>query len=292
MGSAPRAERTVRAAPDGALTGRRLCIIGGSAGVPWFIRTQRDASDGPALCWLPPPRRGMVYWEISIGLCRIPMRHASLPATGDQTARPGSAHLGVDRPGGHGSLALSPPHRCGRLHAVSIASAPNFHMPGMKCEVGRPALPENTSVGQGGTMSTTLTAICSAPGTDCVMRSRRANARLAPAARKRAWERDTQVARSPRAGEAARWQRILDLLNPGNAAGVAVGHLGGARWSVPAPPRRSPRARKRRNRMALVRRKVLKPSLMGHTHSGRAGTSRQIGIRRLPESPSRASGAH
>ena len=69
-------------------------------------------------------------------------------------------------------------------------------------------------------MSTTLTAICSAPGTGCVMRSRRANARRALAGRKRAGERDTQVAPSPRAGEAERWQRILDLLNPGRRCGV------------------------------------------------------------------------
>jgi hypothetical protein len=69
-------------------------------------------------------------------------------------------------------------------------------------------------------VNTTLTAICSVPGTDGVMRSRRENARLAPGRRKRPWERGTRVAQNPRAGEAARWQRILDLLDPGKRSGA------------------------------------------------------------------------
>jgi hypothetical protein len=69
-------------------------------------------------------------------------------------------------------------------------------------------------------MNTTLTAICTTHGTDRVMRSRQANARLAPGGRKRPRERDTQVASSPRANEAARWQRILDLLDPGKRCGA------------------------------------------------------------------------
>lgn len=72
----------------------------------------------------------------------------------------------------------------------------------------------------GDTMNTTLTAICSVPSTDWVRRSRPANARLAPGGRKPPWQRDTQGARSPRAGEAARWQRILDLLDPGKRCGA------------------------------------------------------------------------
>lgn len=69
-------------------------------------------------------------------------------------------------------------------------------------------------------MNTTLTAICSVPSTDWVMRSRPADARLAPRGRKPPWQRYTQGARSPRAGEAARWQRILDLLDPGKRCGA------------------------------------------------------------------------
>ncbi len=69
-------------------------------------------------------------------------------------------------------------------------------------------------------MNTTLTAIPGAPATDYVMRSSRADARLAPGGRKRRREHDTQVARSPHADQAARWQRILDLLDPGKRCGA------------------------------------------------------------------------
>ena len=69
-------------------------------------------------------------------------------------------------------------------------------------------------------MNTTLTAIPGVPGTNWVTRSRRANARLAPGGRKRSRQRDTQVARSPQADQAARWQRILDLLDPGKRCGA------------------------------------------------------------------------
>jgi|HubBroStandDraft_6_1064221.scaffolds.fasta_scaffold612049_1 hypothetical protein len=82
-------------------------------------------------------------------------------------------------------------------------------------------MPENTSAGvQGYTMNKALTAICGAAGTGSVMRSPRANARLAPGGRKRRWQRGTGVAQSPQADEAARWQRILDLLDPGKRCGA------------------------------------------------------------------------
>ena len=69
-------------------------------------------------------------------------------------------------------------------------------------------------------MNTTFTAICSIPGTDQVITPRRANARLAPGGRDGPRERDTQAARTPRAGEAARWQLILDLLDPDKRCGA------------------------------------------------------------------------
>ncbi len=68
-------------------------------------------------------------------------------------------------------------------------------------------------------MNTTLTAICSIPGTDQVMTPRRANAQLAPGGRQGPRERDTWVARTPLAGEAAR-QLILDMLDPDNRCGA------------------------------------------------------------------------
>ena len=74
-------------------------------------------------------------------------------------------------------------------------------------------------------MNTTLTAIPGVPGSGGVMGPLRADARLAPGGRGRG-ERDTQVAagpragQSPRAGQAARWQHILDLLDPGKRCGA------------------------------------------------------------------------
>ena len=69
-------------------------------------------------------------------------------------------------------------------------------------------------------MTTTLTAICSIPGAGRVMTPRRANARLAPGGPNGPRERDTQVARTPLAGQAARWQLILDLLDPDKRCGA------------------------------------------------------------------------
>jgi hypothetical protein len=116
------------------------------------------------------------------------------------------------------------------------------------------------------TMNTRLTAICSVPSTDWVMRSRPANARLAPGGRQRPWQRDTQGARSPRAGEAARWQRILDLLDPGKRCGAwsPATFQGRPVVRIRAARRRLRGACKRRNRVALARPRVLKLSLMGH----------------------------
>jgi hypothetical protein len=80
---------------------------------------------------------------------------------------------------------------------------------------------ENTSADvQGDTMNTTLTAICSIPGADRVTTPRRVNARLAPGGREGPRDRDTQVGHTPLAGEAARWQLILDLLDPDKRCGA------------------------------------------------------------------------
>jgi len=63
-------------------------------------------------------------------------------------------------------------------------------------------------------MNITLTAIDSGHGTGPVMTPWQADARLAPGGREHPWEAGTRAARAGRAGEAARWQRILDLLDP------------------------------------------------------------------------------
>ena len=67
-------------------------------------------------------------------------------------------------------------------------------------------------------MNTTLTAIPAVPGSG-MLRPQRAHARLAPGGHGRR-ERDTRVALSPRADQAARWQHILDLLDPGKRCGA------------------------------------------------------------------------
>ena len=67
---------------------------------------------------------------------------------------------------------------------------------------------------QGDTMTTTRTATRRSPGAGRVIPPRRADARLAPGGRDGPRERGTRAARTPRAGEAARWQLILDLLDP------------------------------------------------------------------------------
>jgi hypothetical protein len=69
-------------------------------------------------------------------------------------------------------------------------------------------------------MNTTLTATSNISGTDQVITPRRANARLAPGGREGPRERDSRVARTPPADEAARWQLIFDLLDPDNRCGA------------------------------------------------------------------------
>jgi hypothetical protein len=69
-------------------------------------------------------------------------------------------------------------------------------------------------------MNTTLAAICSIPGAGRVLTPPRADARLAPGGRNGPRERDTRAARTPLAGDAARWQRILDLLDPDKRCGA------------------------------------------------------------------------
>jgi hypothetical protein len=98
---------------------------------------------------------------------------------------------------------------------------PQVQSSGMKCQPRVTGTAENTSADvQGDTMNTTLAAICSIPGAGRVITPRRANARLAPGGRNGPRERDTQVARTPLAGEAARWQLILDLLDPDKRCGA------------------------------------------------------------------------
>jgi hypothetical protein len=69
-------------------------------------------------------------------------------------------------------------------------------------------------------MNTTLTAIGGVPGAGCVMRSPRPDGRLAPGGRDRPRAGGVQPAQDLRAGEAARRQRILDLLDPDKRCGA------------------------------------------------------------------------
>jgi len=68
-------------------------------------------------------------------------------------------------------------------------------------------------------MTSTLTAISAVLGADGATRARPANARLAPGGQERGGEHDARVAQKAQTGEAARWQRILDLLDPGKRCG-------------------------------------------------------------------------
>jgi hypothetical protein len=69
-------------------------------------------------------------------------------------------------------------------------------------------------------MNTTPAAVCRSPGADRAITPRRADARLAPGGRDGPRRRDTRAAGTPLAGEAARWQLILDLLDPDNRCGA------------------------------------------------------------------------
>lgn len=72
-------------------------------------------------------------------------------------------------------------------------------------------------------------AHCDLPHARCRLRDEVTTGECSPCARRAApsRERDIAAAQSPRAGAAARWQRILDLLDPGNAAGEVAAHLRG-----------------------------------------------------------------
>jgi hypothetical protein len=69
-------------------------------------------------------------------------------------------------------------------------------------------------------MTTTLRQSAASPVPAGSLTPRRANARLAPGGRDGPRERDTRAARTPPAGQAARWQLILDRLDPDNRCGA------------------------------------------------------------------------
>ena len=74
-------------------------------------------------------------------------------------------------------------------------------------------------------MTSALTTVSAVLGTGRTARTRGARARLAPGGQDRAHERDqargrdTRSTQNPPADEAAHWQRILDLLDPGKRCG-------------------------------------------------------------------------
>jgi len=76
------------------------------------------------------------------------------------------------------------------------------------------------SVQGGHSMTSTLTATSPVAGADGATRARPADARLAPGGQERGGEHDAGVAHQAPTGEAARWQRILDLLDPGKRCGA------------------------------------------------------------------------
>jgi hypothetical protein len=69
-------------------------------------------------------------------------------------------------------------------------------------------------------MTTTLPAISTVLGAHSATSARPANARLAPGGQERGGKQDAGVARNAQATEAARRQRILDLLDPGKRCGA------------------------------------------------------------------------
>jgi len=68
-------------------------------------------------------------------------------------------------------------------------------------------------------MTTTLTTARAVPGAGRTAKTRRVRARLAPGRRDQARGQGTRPAQNRPAGEAAHWQRILDLLDPGKRCG-------------------------------------------------------------------------
>ena len=69
-------------------------------------------------------------------------------------------------------------------------------------------------------MTSTLTAISEMRGDNGAAKERRADARLAPGGPKRPRPRAARAAQKPQARDEARWQLILDLLDPGKRCGA------------------------------------------------------------------------
>jgi len=69
-------------------------------------------------------------------------------------------------------------------------------------------------------MASTLTAIATVPRADGATSARPVSARLAPGGHGRGGQYHVGVAPDTQAGEAARRQRILDLLDPGKRCGA------------------------------------------------------------------------
>jgi hypothetical protein len=148
------------------------------------------------------------------------------------------------------------------------------------------------------TMNTTLTAICSIPGADPVITPRRPDARLAPGGREGPRERDTQVAHTL-AGEAARWQLILDLLDPDNRCDLLDPDNRCGAWSPvtfggrPVVCTRAPHDARAEQANAETGWRWHDETSSRHplsatTYSGRAGISRGAGYPTAARFPSRA----
>src|SRR6516165_5581225 len=107
------------------------------------------------------------------------------------------------------------PDEDGGQHAQRPVS-PRVQSAGMTCQPWVTGSAETTSADlQGDTMTTTRTAIGRVPGADRVMTPRRADARLAPGGPNGPRERDARpLARRRQARCPARWQLVLDLLDP------------------------------------------------------------------------------
>jgi hypothetical protein len=119
-------------------------------------------------------------------------------------------------------------------------------------------------------MTSTLTAISTVPGAGGATRARPANARLAPGGQERGGDHDARVAQKAPTGEAARWQRILDLLDPGIEGTGSYG-AGLARHIAAAGIR------------------VVEAARAGRTGAGRANPTRRCG-QRGPGRPVRPGG--
>ena len=69
-------------------------------------------------------------------------------------------------------------------------------------------------------MTSTLTTLMPTGLRDDKAEPRQANARLAPGRQEYPGERDAGLAQNVQSGDAARWQRVLDLLDPGKRCGA------------------------------------------------------------------------